>query len=308
MRRTSFLKGGTANEDLANMLSVDRFDDDDESIERAQTAKKNMSRALLYCNGARAKLPKVKKKILRGKSPFTILAPDEFPDKPATLHMTSPPGAHNSQFRTLSYQSFSGSSPKKDSELLCLNSPSMEKHLEADIMNGQPPWYVGYTNKTNPPDSSIIYAASRYGFRGSRSIRQYKTEPFHSPERTKTAYTPKFLDTSFRINEWVPPIRSVSFQSVSETNSPKLWPENTEYANGVLLKRPPSSILYNRETTIGNEASRDIPPSLSEYVERCMDVDKTLDDFARMESSNTFLSAPMTAQLKFDTMWNDRVR
>ena len=183
----------------------------------------------------------------------------------------------------------------------------MAKSVEADHMPGQPPWFLGYQNKINPPDSSIIYAASRYGFRGSKSIRQYATEPYQTQERTQTQHTPKFLDCSFRINEWVPQIRAANFDSAEGLTSPKVWPENAEYANGVRLKRPPSSIRYNRETTVGNDGNREIPPSLSQYVDRCVDVDRTLHDFAKMESSNTFLSPTMTAQLKFETMWNDRV-
>ena len=283
----------------------DNDDDDDASIIQQRLAKSHMVRALLYSNGARAKLPKVKKQILVAKSPFTINEPTDFPDKPFTLHTTQAPGAHSEQFFNSVWLSAPGPTNKKDNELVMTNSVLMAKSVEVDQMPGQPPWYIGYQNKINPPDSSIIYAASRYGFRGSKSIRQYKTEPYQSAERTQTQYTPKFLDCSFRINEWVPNIRAANLEDNQST--PKVWPENTEYANGSKLKRPPSSVRYNRETTIGNDGNRHIPPSLSNYVDRCVDVDRTLHDFAKMESSNTFLSAPMTAQLKFETMWNDRV-
>ena len=289
--------------------SFSQFDDDDDMIEKKAMMKRHMNRALLYSGGARAKLPKVRKKQLRAKSPFTVLAPDEIPDMPTALSSSSPPGAHSGLHYNFAYESYGGdSATKKDNELICLRSSSMSKSVEADNLPGQPPWYVGYQNKPAPPDSSIIYAASRYGFRGSRSIRQYLTEPFQSPERTKTPYTPKFLDCTFQVNEWVPPIRNTPFASAAGNTSPKLWPENTEYANGVPLKRPPTSVQYNRETTIGHDGSREVPPSLADYVERGLDVDKTLHDFAKMEASNTFLSPPMTAQLKFETMWNDRVQ
>jgi len=278
-------------------------------IEKKAMMKRHMTRALLYNEGARAKLPKVRKKQMRAKSPFTVLAPDEVPEMPTALSSSSPPGAHSGLHYIFAYESYVGeNATKKDNELLCVRSSSMSKSVEADNLPGQPPWYVGYQNKPAPPDSSIIYAASRYGFRGSRSIRQYMTEPFQSPERTKTPYTPKFLDCTFQVNEWVPPIRNTPFASAAGNTSPKLWPENTAYANGVPLKRPPTSVVYNRETTIGHDGSREVPPSLADYVERGLDVDKTLHDFAKMESSNTFLSPPMTAQLKFDAMWNDRVQ
>lgn len=289
--------------------SFDNFDDDEDAILRKENARKHMNRALLYGNGARAKLPKVKKQKLKAKSPFTINgAPDETQNRPLTINTSSPPGSHNAQFYGMYYNSYSGPfQTKKDNELLCQNSTTMDRNVEEDFMPGQPPWYVGYTNKTHPPDSSIIYAASRYGFRGSRNIRQYNTEPFRSPERTQTPYTPKFLDCTYKIDEWVPPIRGHRFESAGGSTSPKLWPENAEYANGVPLKRLPTSVSYNRETTVGNEGTREIPSSLAEFVERSIDVDRTLNDFAKMESANTFLSPPMTAQLKFETMWNDRV-
>ena len=276
-------------------------DDEDASIVRKERARKHLSRALLYSNGARAKLPHVKKVKLKAKSPFTVLKPEEFPDKPTATHDTVPPGHSNSQYAELFYYTKAGAGAEKDNELVLMNTTSMAKSVENYVMAGQPPWYVGYRNTTVPPDSSIIYAASRYGFRGSKGIRQYETKPYQSQERTQTQHTPKFLDTKFQINEWVPPIR------VDEFTSPKVWPENATYATGVPLKRPPTSVSYNRETTVGNDGHREVPPSLSDYIERRTDVDRTLHDFAKMESSNLFLSAPMTAQLKFETMWNDKV-
>jgi len=277
-------------------------DDENATIVRKQRARKHLSRALLYSNGARAKLPHVKKVKLKAKSPFTVLQPVEFAEKPMTTHDTQPPGHSDSQYAESFYYTRAGAGKKaKDNELVLTNTTSMVKSVENYVMAGQPPWYVGYQNKTVPPDSSIIYAASRYGFRGSKGIRQYETKPYQSQERTQTQYTPKFLDTQFHLNEWVPAIR------VDEFTSPKVWPENAEYATGVPLKRPPTSVSYNRETTVGNDGHREVPPSLSDYIERRTDIDRTLHDFAKLESANLFLSRPMTAQLKFETMWEDKV-
>jgi hypothetical protein len=288
---------------LSNKGSLDLGDDDENAtIVRKQRARKHLSRALLYSNGARAKLPHVKKVKLKNKSPFTVLQPVEFAEKPMTTHDTQPPGHSDSQYAESFYYTRAGAGKKaKDNELVLTNTTSMVKSVENYVMAGQPPWYVGYQNKTVPPDSSIIYAASRYGFRGSKGIRQYETKPYQSQERTQTQYTPKFLDTQFHLNEWVPAIR------VDEFTSPKVWPENAEYATGVPLKRPPTSVSYNRETTVGNDGHREVPPSLSDYIERRTDIDRTLHDFAKLESANLFLSRPMTAQLKFETMWEDKV-
>ena len=53
----------------------------------------------------------------------------------------------------------------------------------------------------------MITAANRYGYRGSQAIRQYHTEPYEPSDRTRTPYTPKFLNAGAGIiDEWVPPI------------------------------------------------------------------------------------------------------
>jgi hypothetical protein len=291
--------------DMLNNKLDDFFDDDSlATVVQMKKAQKHISRGLLYGSGARAKLPSVKKKKKVTQSPFTVLAPDEIPERPITVHSSIPPGAHNDQYLRISNLTRLSS---RDADRYILNSSSMIEGTNLDYLPGQPPWYVGYQNKVTPSDSSLIYAASRYGFRGSKSIRQYNTKPYQSPERTRTQYTPKFLDCSFRIDEWVPAIRAEKFKSRVGLTSPKSWPENSEYATGISWKRPPTSVHYNRETTIGNEGARDVPPSLAELIDRSIDVERTLHDFAKMESANTFLSPPMTAQLTFDSNWKDRV-
>lgn len=168
--------------------------------------------------------------------------------------------------------------------------------------------YCGYNNTTVPSDASLIYAASRYGFRGSKGIKQYQTKPYQMPVDTMTEHTPKFLDGSFRIDEWVPPILARTYQTVNGMETPKLWPENTCYPTGIRIKKKPSSIRYNRETTVANIEKVELPMQLNTYVDRCSDLDRTIHDFAKMEACNTYLSAAMTSQLTFETTWNNRVR
>lgn len=114
----------------------------------------------------------------------------------------------------------------------------------------QPPWYFGNTNKTTPADTNMLIAAARYGFRGSKNIQQYNTNPYEVPSKTRTEYTPKFLDNGDYINEWVPPIVAAAAQSVNGIETPKTWPENTEYVHGYPLKKLPKSWRYKRETTV----------------------------------------------------------
>lgn len=114
----------------------------------------------------------------------------------------------------------------------------------------QPPWYFGNNNTVRPPDVNLITAANRYGFRGSKSMQQYFTSPYEVPSKTRTEFTPHFLDNGEFINEWVPPIIAATAQSVNGIETPKLWPENTEYVNGYAHKRQPTSWIYKRETTV----------------------------------------------------------
>lgn len=81
----------------------------------------------------------------------------------------------------------------------------------------------------------MIYAAARYGYRGSMGIKQYQTEPTERPERTKTPYTPKFLaDSEYPLDEYAPPITMEPYLKGYHPNlvSPKLWPESTTFVNG----------------------------------------------------------------------------
>ena len=301
----------STNELLENIINAPDDDDnnsDDDTrnaaimAKKIQRAQQHLGRASLYGAGARCKLPKVRRKKKESKSPFSILKPDLVPEKQLTLSDSIPPGVHSDNFRRVCNNTRKS---MNDPESYQYTTTSMTEGIS--YAPGQPPWYVGYNNKTVPPDSSLIYAASRYGFRGSKGIKQYETKSYQMPMSTMTEHTPKFLDCSFKIDEWVPPILARPYQTINGLESPKLWPENTEYPSGARLKKAPTSIRYNRETTIATSDSVQIPAQLTEYISRVGDLDNTLRDFAKMETCNTFLSGPMTAQLTFETRWNDRV-
>jgi hypothetical protein len=297
-------------EKIDNQLDEDDFSDDDASdratmlsAARNKKAQKNIGRAALYGFGARAKLPKVKRKKDDTKSPFTVLKPHELPDRHSTISQSVPPGVHSDLYRRVCNNTRKS---RDDPECYQYTSTSMTEGIS--YAAGQPPWYCGYSNKTVPSDSSLVYAASRYGFRGSKGIKQYENSPYQMPQSTTTKYTPKFLNGAYIIDEWVPPILARTHQTVNGLESPKLWPENSSYPSGAKMKKPSTSCRYNRETTISNNNTQEIPLPLTEYIERCGDIDRTLNSFAGMETNNTFLSGPMTAQLTFHTMWNDRVQ
>jgi hypothetical protein len=172
----------------------------------------------------------------------------------------------------------------------------------------QPPWYVGYQNTIEPADNSYLSAAARYGYRGSKNIKQYQTQPIEHPEKTRTPYTPKFLTGGKELeNEWVPPIHAKPLNQGYVLTSPKLWPENTRYVTGFKKKELPTSIFYNRETTAAVKSPPEIPPSLTSLVERSTAENNDLLDFSKMESSKTLLSNTMVAQMKLDTSWKTKL-
>lgn len=297
-------------ENIMNTRGEDDLSDEDASnaatvltAAKIKKAQKHIGRASLYGFGARSLLPKVKRKKDDSKSPFTVLKPYEMPDRHNTINESVPPGVHTDLFRRVCNNTRKS---REDPECYQYTTTSMTDGIS--YAAGQPPWYCGYTNKTVPSDSSLVYAASRYGFRGSKGIKQYENSPYQMPQRTTTQQTPKFLNGSYIIDEWVPPILARTYQTVNGLESPKLWPENSSYPSGAKLKKPSTSCRYNRETTIANNGNQEIPGPLTEYIARCGDMERTLTNFAQMETNNTFLSAPMTAQLTFQTMWNDRVQ
>ena len=109
--------------------------------------------------------------------------------------------------------------------------------LEGTHKIAQPPWYVGYNNTIKPPDTTLINAAGRYGYRGSKGIQQYLTNFYEVPSKTRNEYTPQFLNSGDFVNEYVPPIVAATSNTVNGIETPKLWPENTEFVNGYVHKK-----------------------------------------------------------------------
>ena len=263
-----------------------------------------LRRATLYGSGARAKVPKVKQAKLNESSPFTVMEGHPMPSASTALASAVPPGAHMDQFRLVTNPT---QMSLNDPDRVFLNSSSMKDGLVV-IPGGQPPWYYGNNNKTKPADSNFAtMAASRYGFKGAQQIRQKHIEPYERPSATRTEHTPAWLETDEDLaDEWVPPIVHTKFNTVNGMESPKLWPENTEYPSGYMHKRAPTSTRYRRETTVDNaerpRTSQAMSNILNRTAERSM-----LSDYTRMEKSRTFSSLPITAQDTFAANWADRV-
>ena len=288
---------------------IDESDADDvfrpaslEHIIKLKRAQRHALRAALYGCGARSKLPNVGRK-KKESTLFSGLQPSKFVEKQKFFSDSIPPGAHSDQFRLVCNLTRKS---QNDAESYLYTTTSMTKGIK--YATGQPPWYCGYNNKTVPPDSSLVHGACRYGFRGSKGIKQYEAKPYQMPSFTVTEHTPKFLDCSCRINEWVPPILARTYQTVNGLESPKLWPENTEHPNGARLQKSPTSTRYNRETTVAISDKIGIPERLKDYITRAGNLDDTIQNFARMESYSTLLSTPMRARLNFESNWSTRIK
>jgi len=287
---------------------ADDNDDDEELIRNLEKrAKQQLRRACLYGGGARTIVPKTKRVKKPSFSPFQLPgAPqDELPSRPLTNSI--PPGAHGDLYRVVQ-------NPTKlalnDADRICINSSRMIEGLRTIP---QPPWYVGYNNTIIPPDDNPITAAARYGYRGSKNINQFNTRPQVLPSKSLTEHTPKFLqqhvlESIDYINEYVPPILAATIDSVNGIESPKLWPENTEFVEGYKLKQlPMKSWRYRRETTVDLPERPKTTENLSTIMEQTNEETKKLLDYTRMESQRTMQSLPMSSLTKFETSWNDFV-
>jgi len=294
----------STNAKLAILINGPNDDDDAESKRRImEAAQGRLRRATLYGSGARAQVPKVKAPYKQEASPFTVMQGYDLPAASTALDSAVPPGAHMDQFRLVTNPTMLS---LNDPDRVFLNSSTMKDGLIV-VPGGQPPWYFGNNNKTKPPDSNFAtMAASRYGFKGAQQIRQRHVEPYERPSNTRHEHTPHFLNGGEDFDEWVPPIVHAKFNTVNGLESPKLWPENTEYPSGYKQKRVPTSSRYRRETTTVIEdrptTSHAMHAILNRTVEKTM-----LSDYARMEKDRTFLSLPMTAQQQFAANWADRL-
>jgi hypothetical protein len=227
----------------------------------------------------------------------------EIPTENKNLEVnTIPPTAHEDQFRIVKYPT-----AKSDAD------PDRVFYTTTSCTEGirrieQPPWFFGNQNKTKPPDSSMLLAANRYGFRGSRDIKQFHTKMVSPPEETRTDYTPKFLVGNSVIDEWVPPLRGEPIKEKGfALTSPLLWPENANHTSGFKQKKRPTSPVYNRETTIGTDAAVKIPPALIAVYEKQSTEKNLLSQSAVLESKGEIISPPIAEKLKFSSTWQNRL-
>ena len=120
-------------------------------------------------------------------------------------------------------------------------------------------------------------------------------------------HTPSWLRAQENVaDEWVPPILMHTHNTINGMESPKLWPENTEYPTGFPKKKKPSSHKYNRDTTVENFEYPKLSDHMVDILHRS--AEKTmLNEYAKMEKTRDFKSAPMSAQETFAKNWSDKV-
>ena len=180
-------------------------------------------------------------------------------------------------------------------------------YTEGIRFHPQPPWYYGYQNKTKPTDSNIVASAARYGYRGSRDIQQYHTDPRGHPDHTLTEYTPAFLGAAPDMtDEWAPPVRATPLTNGFALTSPKLWPETAEYVNGY-REGVPTSPVYIRETTVGSTIRPYTSPSVQKIKENTSIDTHTLRESSRLESRGLLESRPKSQQTLLASTWNDKL-
>ena len=297
----------STNAKLAILINGPNDEDDAEAKRNIDdAARARLRRATLYGSGARAKVPKVKQASKQEKSPFTVMEGYALPEASTALDSAVPPGAHMDQFRLVTNPTMMS---QNDPDRVFLNSSTMKDGLIV-VPGGQPPWYFGNQNKTKPPDSNFAtMAASRYGFKGAQAIRQRHVEPYERPTNTRHENTPKFLMGGENHDEWVPPILHAKFNTINGMESPKLWPENTEYPSGYAKKnvRPVTSSRYSRETTVVLDQAPTTSFATSNILNRGVER-QMLSDYTTMEKDRTYLSLPMTAQQQFHANWDSRLQ
>jgi len=278
-------------------------DDDDEILLSESRAKEKLRRTSLYGKGAKFSIPKVKKKTLNPKSPFvagfTLEGGNTNQEKSAV-----PPGAHDEQYRIVQYNTKANLA---DPDRVWYATSSMREGLNN---LSQPPWYYGNQNKTKPADCNLLTAAARYGFRGSKDIRQFHTKPYEPADRTTTVHTPHWLRPEPElIDEWVPPLFGgirTSTSSGAMFMSPKMWPKTAEFVNGYTYKeKEVTSAEYTRQTTAGQKRRPKASEGLKKTADRRARDDEELIDLAHLETFDSLMSVPKTAQATFQGQWGD---
>lgn len=187
--------------------------------------------------------------VTQPRSPIRSSSEASFESAPPRPGTAIPPGAHEDTYRVLYPPS---AAKQHTSEQLFWTTTSMTEGIR---VMPQPPWYYGHANKVQPSDSNILNSATRYGYRGSQSIRQFTRSPHARPEHTLTSKTPAFLrretlERQHTPNVWVPPLEArSSIHRQTLLNSPKLWPEPASFVAGFKGKRPASSAWYREVST-----------------------------------------------------------
>jgi len=292
----------STNVKLAAIINSKSNDKEEELalINEEKKAMQRLRRSSLYGGGARTKIPKIKKQTKIEGSPYQTLGAPVPARSLKPFDYSVPPGAHSDQFRIVKNPT---QLSLNDPDRVCINSTSMMEDLQ--VMQ-QPPWYFGNNNKVKPADGNHFIAANRYGYRGARAIQQFTTQPWEIPSKTRTEHTPTFLDNSDEyINEWVPPIMGAKIATINGIETPKLWPENTEYTTGYPLKKYPKSWVYKRETTVDIPERPVSPESLSRLMSSTAESHKKLKDMAHAEMTRSQPSIPMTAQADFEAQWKN---
>lgn len=313
----------STDEKIRDIINGPGDNDNYEQVLAAEKrAKNNLRRTSLYGGGARAHIPKIKKKKNFENSdtisPFTTAAVTKELAHQETSAVL--PGAHSDQYRIVQF-------PTEK----CHSDPDRVWYTTSSLTEGlrfvnQPAWYYGTNNKTKPADTSAMMAAGRYGFRGSKDIQQYHTAPYLVPSRTITSHTPSFLkkqDNHPYVNEYVPPISATKFQTINGLESPKLWPQTTEFVTGYPKKKSSAIPSYNRQTTTAEVVSRPgksaasdrkrdlvIPqPSehLNKIIDRIEDEEAVLGSFAKMERTGRVKSLTQMEIDKMNQTWSDRL-
>lgn len=220
--------------------------------EKVLLAKQKIRKAALYGVGFRANLPNIVKGTHENTNYIDELLADTTESNNyennlikvfGTKVLSSvPPGAHEELFR---YVQDNGNDPER----FFFNSTSFYKGY---IPIDQPKWYFGRNNKINPPENNPAIAINRYGYRGSKNIERFLTEPIKPPALTVTDHTPEFLRKNREIiDEYAPMIQAAPVGSINSLEAPRLWPKTTEYVNGYKKKELSTSSIYNRQTTAG---------------------------------------------------------
>ena len=112
------------------------------------------------------------------------------------------------------------------------------------------PWFYGYNNSAKLPPSTPFAIASRFGYRGASELTKQCSDraQYIDIDRPKDIVLERDL---IRANEWGPAVHNEAAKTYNNPNTPKQWPEATEFPVGSKMKLDSTTHWYNRETTLG---------------------------------------------------------